>query len=319
MGDPGFSKFLSTADKKKNAENQIRISKIIYESFERQKIIFGDKYASNPSKPFEVVVPLEGRFVSTYRGELDEGIARRRDDQIELDLSDLRISSQLMGTFFKKVTDGIIECIRTSLRDVRGIEKIYLVGGFGGSKYIWKVIQESFGNSFKYVVPAEPAFAVIRGAVIYKETPNVIKSRKVDATYGICVNANFIDGLHDRQYLWVDDDGVRRCKRIFSTVVEYGEVVGSEEVYKNTFLPVEHNQTAMTLSFFSSEKRDIFYVSEATQVGEIVLEMSDPTGDKEREVEVMFDFSHTEIQVQVFDQTSGKEVKTVLDFLTNIS
>ena len=313
VGDPGFSKFLSTPNEKKNAENRIRISKIIYESFERQKIRFGDRSAS---KSFKVVVPLDGRFIDTYRGELGEGIARRRDDQVKLDLSDLRISSQLMETFYKPVTDGIIQCIRTTLRDVRQIEKIYLVGGFGGSKYICKVIQESFGNSFKYVVPAEPAFAVIRGAVIYKNTPDVIKSRKVDATYGIYTNSNFIDGLHDKKYLWVDDDGVRKCKCLFSTVVEHGEVVGSEEVCKSTFIPVEHNQTSMELSFFSSEKTDVFYVSEATKVGEVVISMSDLTGDKEREVEAMFDFSHTEIQVKVFDKTSGNEVKTVLDFLT---
>lgn len=55
----------------------------------------------------------------------------------------------------------------------------------------------------------------------------------------------------------------------------------------------------------------------AVKLGELTVQMPDTTGDKSREVEITFDFSHTEIQVKGYDKTSGSEVKTVLDFLAS--
>ena len=43
--------------------------------------------------------------------------------------------------------------------------------------------------------------------------------------------------------------------------------------------------------------------------------MPESEGDRSRDVDVTFDFSHAEILVKAFDKTSKKEVKTVLDFL----
>ena len=86
----------------------------------------------------------------------------------------------------------------------------------------------------------------------------------------------------------------------------------------------------MALTFYSSLEKDVFYVTgewgkrsrkpkaTVTKIGEIVIAMPDTTGDKNRTVDVTFDFSHTEIQVKAFDCTSKNEVKTVLNFLTSI-
>ena len=53
-------------------------------------------------------------------------------------------------------------------------------------------------------------------------------------------------------------------------------------------------------------------------VGELELQLPDARRrGTDREVEIVFDFSHTEIQVRAFDKSSQAEVKTVLDFLSS--
>ena len=46
------------------------------------------------------------------------------------------------------------------------------------------------------------------------------------------------------------------------------------------------------------------------------MQMPVLTGDKNRKIDVIFDFSHTEIQVRGYDRTSGNEEKVTLDFLS---
>ena len=326
--DSSFERFVSTSDEIANAKNQVFVNELLYENFERQKKVFGEKDDMSTTGRLSIELPYE--FIETYFYDLKQGIAERGESLVQLVGQDLRISGELMSTFFHPVKEGIIKCIRETLDSVNQIEKIYLVGGFGGSRYMFRAIEEHFkSTNIKYVVPLEPAYAVVKGAVLYKQNPNVIESRKVDATYGVSCIVTFIDGLHDPKYKWTNDDGVLKCKKLFNTIVERGDVVGSGEVFIGTFYPVEHNQTEMVIQFFSSQEKDIFYVTgewgkrnrkpqaTVTKVGQIVISMPDPTGDKHRAVDATFDFSHTEIQVKVFDRTSKNEVKTVLDFLTN--
>ena len=325
--DNGFSRFVSTDDEEVNAKNRACINELVNENFEKQKRVFGEKDDISSGGKLSIKLPYE--FLEVYASDLRQSIAENGESQVQLVGQHLRISYEKMSEFFQPVKKGIIKCIHDTLKDVRQIEKIYLVGGFGGCKYIFRVIKEQFGSTnLKYVVPVEPAYAVVKGAVLSKQNPNVIECRKVDATYGIACYTTFDDGLHDHKYKWIDDDGKTKCDKIFQTIVEHGDVVGYQEVFLCTFCPVQHNQTGMTIQFYSSEEKDIFYVTgewgknsrkppaTVTKIGTIVIQMPDLRGDKRRAVDVTFDFSHTEIQVKVFDRTSKNEVKTVLDFLS---
>ena len=72
---------------------------------------------------------------------------------------------------------------------------------------------------------------------------------------------------------------------------------------------------------FTSRKpaHEVWYTTPQTTVliGELTLKLPEvPRGGKERVVEVIFDFSHTEIQVRAYDKSSEAEVTTVIDFLS---
>ena len=106
-------------------------------------------------------------------------------------------------------------------------------------------------------------------------------------------------------------------------------VVGTAEVFSLTFVPTYHNQKSMLIKFYSSQDKDIFYVTgewgiveleqrhTVSEIGQINIDMPVPDGDKNWDVEVVFSFSHTEIKVRAFDTTSNTEVKAVFDILTS--
>ena len=322
--DIKFDRYFSTADPVINSRNQFTLDVLVNEKFEMQKKVFKES-----DKAYKGEIELPSTFFKTYESDLLQSILENTDLTVDLVEQDLRISHKDMSEFFKDVIDGIISCIRNTLEEVRNISYIYLVGGFGGTKYVENIVREEFEkNGIKCIVPVEPAYAVVKGAALFKTNPNLIECRKVDATYGIGLLIPFKQGLHDPKYIWKDDDNQFQCDNIFKTVVEKGDVVGPGEVFSMTFYPASHNQKAMTIEFYSSQDKDIFYVTgewgigkckprhTVTKIGKINIDMPDPDGDKNRGVDVMFNFSHTEIKVRAFDITSKTEVKVVLDFLT---
>ena len=328
VADTGFSRFLPPDNDVMCAKNSLYLNELLNENFEKQKIMFAEESTDNNDSRLMIELPFQ--FMKCYLHDLNEGVATEGESMVQLVGHDLRISQDLMETFFKPVTKGILKCINDILANLSNIEKIYLVGGFGGCRYIHRCIKNEFdGRGLRYVIPVEPAYAVVRGAALFKQNPTLVESRRADATYGFATNGTFIDGLHDPKYQRIDDDGKRLCRNLFTAIVERGDIVRSGEVYQKTVYPIFHKQTGMRLKFYSSQEKDVFYVTgevgrkthrpdcpTVTQIGEVKIDMPDLTGDKNRAVDVIFDFSHTEIQVKAFDQTSKNEVKIVLDFLT---
>ncbi len=226
------------------------------------------------------------------------------------------------------------------LQNVEGkIETIYIIGGFGGCNYLYSLIAERFGDAYKYVAPAEPDFAVVRGAVIFHRNPDIVESRRADATYGVHVNVPFIEGLHDEAYK-LSIGGKAHCTNVFSTFVERGDIVNTNELMVTTYKPENpHTQRAMHINIYTSPEKDVWYttgkrpqqantttMADVFKVGELIVplhavDVEDAQGADvecvEREIDVIFDFNHTEIQVKGFNRSAKTEVKVVLDFLSN--
>ena len=323
--DNEFDRFVSTANTVINSRNMFVLDVLVNEKFEMQKKVFGED-----EKHYRGGIELPSAFFKTYEHDIVQSMLDDDDSAVELVDQDLRISGEVMSSFFEDVVNGIIECISETLQEIISIKYIYLVGGFGGTKYVQKVVKEKFEKEgIKCIVPVEPAYAVVRGAALFKLNPNVIECRKVDATYGVNAIIPFKPGLHDPKYLWVNDDNEPKCKNIFKTVVEKGDIVGTGEVFLMTFYPAKHDQKSMAITLYCSQDTDIFYVTgewgigkceprhTVTKIGDIIVDMAVPDSDKERGVDVMFFFSHTEIKVRAYDRKSTSEVKVVFDFLTS--
>ena len=336
VGDRTFARYIDTGDEALKVTHRAMMNELINITFERQKIIFGEKGGVGG----RVSIRLPDTFMEQYHSKLVEGIRKMGDSQIELSSGDLRIAYPKMKEFFQPVVEGLLQCLTEALQSVPAEEEIgtiYIVGGFGGSKYIYNTITEKFGDRYKYITPTENDFAVVHGAVLFRQNPNIVHARRADATYGVRVHIPFQEEKHKEEYKWVNEKDEVLCENIFSTFVEKGDIVPTSEVVVTEYIPAKLHQQQMHFDIYSSPEKDVWYttgrrptgtdLADVQKIGELMIPFpkedseEGPQGSDvtivERTVEVTFDFSHTEIQVRGYEKISHKEIKVVLDFLSS--
>lgn len=321
VGDKGFSKYLGTSDVEVNIRNTCEFNHLINVVFEEQKQVFG-RLPTERRK--EVVIRLPVSLLEIYKENIVSNAKSAAPSHVKLLRQNLRISAEKMEQLFQPVLSGTLACIKRVLHNVgERIDVIYLVGGFGGCPYIYSKLLDEFGISYKCIVPPNPEYAVVEGSVLFYADPTVIQSRRADATYGKSVIRPFDSKIHDKSHKFCDDDGVPFCDDLFQVIVEVGETIHPRNVYTCTSQPSRKFQRNMCIEIFRSpcKAEKVWYISgfgsgEVEKIGEVVIAFREQKGDKSREVDFIFDFSHTEIQVTAYDKLSGNEIKTVIDFLS---
>ena len=103
-----LKKKITISDECANAKKRAYFNKLINETFERQKVLFGDKQQSVENEMLSVELQYE--FLETYHSKLQEGLSTMGDSVAKLVGQDLRIFYNLMAKFFEPVRDGIIQC-----------------------------------------------------------------------------------------------------------------------------------------------------------------------------------------------------------------
>ena len=318
--DPDYNKFLASGE---HSKQMAMVNSILYDEFESQKIIFGD------CKSKEIAVKLPSTFVSCYDKEIVAKVQKMEGIEYEDDILYIEesvVESQLFGPTLK----GIVECIEEAIK--KGDKKIntfYLIGGFGGCKYIHEkvtaAIKKEKSSSCNVIVPVDPHLAVATGAAMWRKNPEKIKARRSDATYGISMAIPFKSGEHDEHYKYFDDeDKIYRCKDVFCVFLEEGDVAKTDEVIITSTKPMSKETTQMFINIYSTPNSGIQYIvdkkgkSTVTKIGQIVIDVPNPDKLPEfrRMVDTTMDFSGTEIQAKAKYRVTEKEVKTVCDFLS---
>ena len=204
--DPTFSRYLnalctecehkhhehSQCDKCDSVRKQhhAELLGFVNQEFERAKKKFGsqiDYMSSEPERDgyYNLVIPAS--LLTVYGEELQniwdikmEGnthVSYRRATQ------KLSISKRKMKEFFEPNVIATRKCIEEALKVV-GRDKVkimYLVGGFGGCKYMTSSVQHHYPD-ITVIRPSQPEYAVARGACLFYKK---IVLHKADATYGI--------------------------------------------------------------------------------------------------------------------------------------
>jgi len=332
FNDEGFSKYVDTPDALANVRNKCELNNLINTVFEEQKQMFGRQ---PKEKRREVVLRLNASFLDVYQDDIRESIAKKYPSTVTLKGQNIRISVGMMESFFRPIIDGIISIVKSTLHVLKVVNVIYLVGGFGGCRYLYEHLFDEFSISYKCLVPPDPEFAVVEGAVMFRANPAIIQSRRVQATYGKSVMRPFDSKIHDQKRRVYDDTGVAWCGDLFQTIVEVGEAVSPSHVYTSSSIPYSIWQKNMCVEIFRSSlsSKDVWYVKgdsiNVEKIGEVVISLREEDEDKEGEakskpfsssskqkVDFTFDFSQTEIQVLAFEQSSKKTVKVVMNFLS---
>ena len=323
VNDPEFEKFLASGD---HSQNMAELIKMFYTEFENEKLLFGRETTD------ELCIVLPNRFIRFYDNSLEEGVKKKKG--IEYDDDTLYIDKEVVESqLFGPALDGIIKC---TLEAIEGnkykVNTFYLVGGFGGCKYVHEkvtaAIQETYSSkcqNFTVLVPPTPLLAVAQGAVMWRKDPEKIKARRVDATYGIAVSLLFHPDKHDEHYKFFNEEERKyRCNQVLSVFLLKGELVKAEELVTIDLTPLRNADTQMSINIYSTTKLGVQYVvdrkgnSTVTKIGHLVIDIPNPDNlpTEKRKVDVTMDFSGTEIQAKAKYHVTGKEVKTVCDFLS---
>ncbi|XP_011407516.1 PREDICTED: heat shock 70 kDa protein 12A-like [Amphimedon queenslandica] len=326
VGDPEFKTFLHT---EKRSQHMAALNNMLYNEFEKQKILFGQQ------KSNVIAINLPKMFAKHYEEALAKGVKNMPGVEYDEDMDDTLFiekdvaESQLFGPAIK----GIIDCTLKAIEE-NGykVYTFYLVGGFGGCKYVHEkvsaAIEKAYGSkgrSCSIIVPPTPQLAVATGAAMWRKNPEKIKARRSDATYGIGVSIPFDEEKHDEYYkFYHDEQKENKCGEVFSVFLEKGELAKSNEVINASITPSRQSFTNMLFEIYSTPDLGIQYIkdkngkSTVAVIGQLVIDIPNPDNlpREKRIVDVTMDFSGTEIQAKAKYRITGKEVKTVCDFLS---
>lgn len=320
--DPDLAKYLKGCDPEVNARNSYELDDVVNTIFEEQKQMFGRLEESSHR---DVVIRLPPIFLELYGESIHHSLQRDISRQVVLERRSLRISSAKMVEFFQPAMSGILNLLSDLLEALGDniVEVMYLVGGFGGCPYVYTRIKDMFGAWCQIIVPPNPELAVVEGAVLFYSNPSFIQARRADATIGKSVMRQFDYANHDLNRKKTDKTGQSMCRDLFQTIVEVDEILSHDFVYVCTSVPYSVNQRNMHIEIFSSKEKaeDIWYTcgernGDAGKIGELVVDMPCAVDASQREVEITFDFSHTEMKVTGYDKVSNTQVKTTIDFLS---
>ena len=326
VNDPEFSKFLDTEEQ---SQRMASLNNMFYNEFEKQKVLFGQ------CKTEEIAISLPKMVVSFYGKVLAKAVTKMSGIEYDEDMNDtLYIDKEVVERqLFGPALDGIIECTLEAIEDNEyKVNTFYLVGGFGGCKYVHEkvtaAIEEAYnskGRSCTVLVPPTPQLAVATGAAMWRKNPEKIKARRSDATYGIGVSIIFDADKHDEHYKFYNEEEKKhRCNCVFNVFLEKGELAKADEVITASIVPATQSRTRMLFQIYSTPNLGVQYTedkngkSTVTTIGQLVIDVPNPDNlpREKRTVDVTMDFSGTEIQAKAKYCVTGKEVKTVCDFLS---
>ena len=317
VNDDNFSSF-----RRKKKTNQAILTAIKLD-IEKEKRQFG-------MESDDLRLVLHHKFVDFYSPKkIAKGI---KDSRVSFtkEINTLEIKCSKVREFFEPVVSRAIRCITDALmnKDIKGrIKMIYLVGGFGGCKYFCDALKKSIPDGIHVVVPKQHTLAVSLGAIYFRRNPTVIKTRVMEASYGITSYFLFDEKVHDEEYAFRDPDtGWKKCKNVFSVFVKKGQKVTLNDPVVKVVFPYSKASLDAYIPFYSTTDLSLRYTEDpqgkdiAEKIGSLSIDCPNPEklDTKDRKLEVTMDFSSTEVRVQVRalylpDQPT---VKAVLDFLT---
>jgi len=217
------------------------------------------------------------------------------------------------------VTNKISELVKSLLQkpEFKDIDFIILVGGFANSCFVMDKLKETAGN-IPIIRPEEAELAVVRGAVLFGWKPDKLTSRKSRRTYGIAIWRNFREGIDPENLALFDSEGVRKCDNIFDCLIKINQTVEAGETISRVYFPLNANTKSSIIDLFATVKENVAYVTDPDvfKVGSVVLDMSDISGGKNREVKVNLHLGQTEFKLDVIDVTTGNNVTAIYDFLS---
>ncbi|CAB5127500.1 actin-like ATPase domain-containing protein [Rhizophagus irregularis] len=272
---------------------------------------------NNPDFSYEIdleeIAPALLQFVTGSKRDLME----EKEWIIGLDFNTIKKS------MFDPIIDRIIRMIQVQLDNSSDeCSAIFLVGGFGQSRYLQERIEKKFSHLVKNVsIPNQPIAAIVRGAAIYgkslqrsrnlKNMNNVkcvIATRVLNHTFGIKLHPiwnPFGDPINR-----LTADG--RIAKFCCIVERKTEVTIDQEFKVEDVLPVYSNQTKLRFEIFYTKEQSADYCDEPGMklLGNLRIDLPDVHLGTNRPCTFCLSFGDMEIKARAFNQTNGQNYQT---------
>ncbi|KAK3837930.1 MAG: hypothetical protein JOS17DRAFT_732223 [Linnemannia elongata] len=166
------------------------------------------------------------------------GLEDLNDHEIGLEDGVLCVSvEEMKAEVFEPVISDVLDLIQKQLHQSQSCSAIFMVGGFGSSRYLEERVRQEFGHLVGLVaVPQRPELAVVRGAVYAGLNTKTINMRVARRWYGVDANMPFEEGVDPESKKIISHDGHVRCKERFSVYVRPGQQIGVDECVSKEYV-----------------------------------------------------------------------------------
>ncbi|KAG0264830.1 hypothetical protein BG011_005953 [Mortierella polycephala] len=226
--------------------------------------------------------------------------------------------SELHERVFDPVVQDVLDLIEYQLSQTH-CEAIFLVGGFGSSRYLFDRVTAKFATAGRQVrVPPRAELAVVRGAVTYGLHQGSIISRVARRWYGVDSAMDFVPGVDPEEKKTLSRDGTVRCKDRFSVYITPGQSVALGECVTKKYMTWCYPRPLDCPLYVSDSKEEPRYVDEPSvkKLGDFQIPMPDVPGmmpGAEVLVEVKMHFGETEVRAEAL--VLGQTVTAVCQWI----
>ncbi|KAK6524989.1 hypothetical protein TWF281_011879 [Arthrobotrys megalospora] len=179
----------------------------------------------------------------------------------------LNLTRDDMRNIFDPTIDLIITLISNQVKAAAAashkVKMILLVGGFGGSPYLLRRVQEwvaTEGYNIEIAQPPDAWTSIARGAVMHGIENEIVKDKIARRCYGVCVDVRYEEGFHPSQVKYFDDyDDIWRVKDQMEWFIKKGvRINGSKSAFRVTYC--QHLSIAEFADPSSLKIKDTLYV-----------------------------------------------------------
>ncbi|EXX57391.1 uncharacterized protein OCT59_009857 [Rhizophagus irregularis] len=287
---------------------------LVHEFCQHVKLPFS---GNNQDFSYEIDLEELAPALLQYVTGSEKDLMEEKEWMITLDFNTIK-------SMFDPIVDRIIKMIRSQLDNSKNCSAIFLVGGFGQSKYLQKKIEENFGKSVENIsIPNKPIAAVVCGAAIYgkslqgsknlsklNNSKRVIATRVLKYTFGIKVTPSWKPGDPPERRI-----SAGRIQKFHRIAERKTEVTVDQEFKIEDLLPVLPFATKMTFEVYYTKAQNAVYCDEPGMepLGELIINLPDKHLGLDRPCTLSLLFGDMEIKAKAFNQKNGQNYQTTFE------
>ena len=296
-------------------------TKLISKEFEEAKHSFE---ANGTHQEFSIIMPekLSRAIESIAKMTMTDLTNSYKEYNLTWDEEEnaLVLDYPTMARLFQPVVSEIIAWVEQSLTrpECRSIQTILLVGGFANSSFLFEEVKNEFASRDIIVLKSSaPLLSVLKGAVLFAQKRDVIKSRRMSQSIGIKISQRYDKSIHDLSEV-EEVEGQMLCRKIFHPFIKVNENVKAGTTVLHNLRPASILSATCKVDVYASHSSDVKYVTDrgCYKLGEVLID-NPSLGNPNFYgfISVVMDFSGTDIKVLAYSQNMQKELNLSLNFI----